>query len=74
VLKLYTDISGTYPIDALILKKAHIRAGAKSLPIVYRKAPFKESLNIYCYFILFKEDIKEGFKLFSNLAPAELRV
>jgi hypothetical protein len=74
VLKIYINISGTHLINTLILKKAYIRASAKSSLIVYYKALFKESLNIYCYFILFKENVKLNFKLFNNSYPAEARV
>jgi hypothetical protein len=74
VSKTYTDISRTHPTDTLIPEEAHVKAGAKSLPVVCRKAPFRESLNTCCYFISFKKDVRKGFKLFSNSAPAELRV
>lgn len=69
--KTYTDMNGTHLTDALILKEAHIRAGAKEQPVAVHKAPFRESLDIYYYFLSFKEDIKPSFKLFNNLYPAE---
>jgi hypothetical protein len=59
-------------MDALILKKARVRAGAKEQPVAVYKAPFRESLNIYYYFLSFKEDIKPSFKLFNNLYLAEV--
>jgi hypothetical protein len=74
MLKTYTDIKGTYLIDVLILVKARNRAGAKSLLIAYYKAPFKESLNIYYYFIFFKENVKPGFRLFNNSYLAKVKI
>lgn len=59
-------------MDALILEEAYIKAGAKSLLIAYYKALFRESLDIYYYFIFFKENIKPRFRLFNNSYSAEL--
>jgi hypothetical protein len=39
MFKTYIDISGTYPIDVLILEEARVRAGAKLLLIACHKAP-----------------------------------
>lgn len=58
-------------MDALILEEAYIRAGAKEQLVAVYKAPFRKSLNICCYFLSFKKDIKPNFKLFNNLYPAE---
>ncbi|KKO96560.1 hypothetical protein THAR02_11336, partial [Trichoderma harzianum] len=67
-------LSGTHPTDALIPEEARVRARAKNLPAACRKAPFRESLDTYCYFISFKEDVKLSFKLFNSSLPTENQV
>jgi hypothetical protein len=71
MLKIYTDISGTHITNTLILEEARARAGSKEQPVAIYKAPFRESLDMCCYFISFKEDVKPGFRLFNNSYPAE---
>jgi hypothetical protein len=65
-------MSGTYMTDMLILEEARARAGSKEQPVAIYKAPFGESLDMCCYFIFFKEDVKPGFRLFNNSYPAEV--
>jgi hypothetical protein len=74
MLKTYIDIKRTHLIDILILVEACNRVRAKSLLIVCYKALFRKSLNTYCYFISFKEDIKPSFRLFNNSYLVKARI
>jgi hypothetical protein len=69
--KFYRDAIESHPTNALIPEEVRAAAGATRPPVACRKAPFGETPDT-CYFISFDMDVKGGFRLFSNLAPAEL--
>lgn len=74
MLKTFTNISKTHFTNTLILIKIYNRAGAKELLVSCQKAPFKETLDIYYYFISFYKNIKNSFRLFNSSALVKLQV